>query len=234
MNAHIAVGAELPDFDDSGWEVVSVPHDWAIKGPFDKNNDIQIIKIVEDGVEKIIEHSGKTGGLPHAGKGWYRNTFSVSGNVRNKRFFIEFDGVMANSKVYLNGKFVGSWPYGYASFCFELTDHVRFDAENSSGQASTIWVSRHRITTNGPAAARTSASLTYADCPKTDTIPIEASGERILRHSTSFLIGTGRVWKEKLSRYIATQTTIARSYSLTANHKDKDKRTLTHSMTGIV
>lgn len=123
-------GAELPVFDDSSWELVRVPHDWAIKGPFDKTHDLQVITIVEDGEKKSSEHSGVTGGLPHVGKGWYRKAFSVPNDSRGKRFFIEFDGVMSNSKVYLNGEFIDSWPYGYASFCFELTDHVKFGKDN--------------------------------------------------------------------------------------------------------
>ncbi len=123
-------GAEKIKFDDSKWEAVQVPHDWAIKGPFDKNNDLQITTIVEDGEKADTEHSGRTGGLPHVGKGWYRKKFSVPKNSQGKRFFIEFDGVMANSKIYLNEKYIGSWPFGYASFYFELTDHMKFNAEN--------------------------------------------------------------------------------------------------------
>lgn len=122
--------AERPDFDDSGWESVRVPHDWAIEGPFDKQNDLQITTVVQDGETKASGHSGRTGGLPHVGKGWYRKSFYVRKSDMGKRFFVEFDGVMCNSRVYLNGKSVGAWPYGYASFCFELTDHLRFDAEN--------------------------------------------------------------------------------------------------------
>ena len=123
-------GAALPAFDDSKWENVKVPHDWAIGGPFDKDNDIQYTTIVEDGEEKPSQHTGRTGGLPHVGRGWYRKSFSISENLVGMRFFAEFDGVMSHSEVYLNGKFVGSWPYGYSSFCFELTDPIRFDREN--------------------------------------------------------------------------------------------------------
>lgn len=123
-------GAASPDFDDSGWEDVNVPHDWAIQGPFDKNNDRQVTKVIEDGEERLAERIGRTGCLPHVGQGWYRKSFSVRGGHRGKRLFIECDGIMANSEVYLNGEFVGAWPYGYASFCFELTEHIQFDDEN--------------------------------------------------------------------------------------------------------
>lgn len=116
--------AEELGFDDSNWETVSVPHDWAIKGPFDEMNDVQITRIVQDGEETERRHSGRTGGLPHVGKGWYRLKFELS-DVENKRFRIEFDGVMSRSKVYVNGRYVDSWPYGYASFAFDITDFVQ-------------------------------------------------------------------------------------------------------------
>ena len=122
--------AARPDHDDSGWELVRVPHDWAIAGPFDKNHDLQVVTVIEDGDRKPSEMSGRTGGLPHTGKGWYRRAFSVSEADRGRRVFVEFDGVMSRGKVYLNGTFVGTWPYGYASFSFELTDQIRFDGPN--------------------------------------------------------------------------------------------------------
>jgi len=123
-------GAESPEFDDGAWDVVRVPHDWAIRGPFDRNHDLQIKTVVEDGEKRPSEHIARTGGLPHVGQGWYRRKFGVPPGSRGKRFFLEFDGVMANSRVYVNGEYVGSWPYGYSSFCFEITDQVRFGAEN--------------------------------------------------------------------------------------------------------
>ncbi len=123
-------GAADPSLDDSDWESVRVPHDWAIKGPFDRNNDVQVTTVIEDGEKKPAEHTGRTGGLPHVGLGWYRKRFAVPDGSHGKRFFVEFDGVMSHSTVYLNGQEIGSWPYGYSSFCFEITDYVRFDREN--------------------------------------------------------------------------------------------------------
>jgi beta-galactosidase len=111
-------------FDDATWETVNVPHDWAIKGPFDEMHDIQITQIKEDGETKKHRHNGRTGGLPHAGKAWYRLKFTLPDSTEGKRFRIEFDGVMSHSKVYCNGKYVDSWPYGYASFAFDLTGFV--------------------------------------------------------------------------------------------------------------
>lgn len=123
-------GAEAPGFDDSEWECVRVPHDWAIAGPFDKSNDLQYATIFEDGEKTSTEHSGRTGALPHVGKGCYRKTFTVAAQDKGKRLFVEFDGVMSHARIFLNGEFVGTWPYGYTSFCFEITRHIRFGADN--------------------------------------------------------------------------------------------------------
>jgi len=123
-------GAEMPDCDDSAWDVVCVPHDWAIAGPFDKKNDLQETTILEDGEVTPTEHSGRTGGLPHVGRGWYRRTFGLPVAEAGRRVFLEFDGIMANSKVWVNGAFAGTWPYGYSSFSFDISDHVRFGGKN--------------------------------------------------------------------------------------------------------
>ncbi len=122
--------AASPQYDDADWQTVTVPHDWAITGPFDKEHDAQHLRIVEDGEQKTSHHFGRTGGLPHVGIGWYRKRFTLPLADEGQRVFVEFDGVMSHSAVYLNGRLIGSWPYGYASFCFELTDHAAFGAEN--------------------------------------------------------------------------------------------------------
>ena len=119
-----------PSLDDSGWETVRVPHDWAIAGPFDEANDLQFTMIMEDGEKKPRNHSGRTGGLPHVGLGWYRRRFCLADDLQGKRVLVEFDGVMSHSTVYVNGQTVGSWPFGYASFAFDITDYVRFGEEN--------------------------------------------------------------------------------------------------------
>ena len=117
------------DFDDAGWERVRVPHDWAITGPFDSDHDRQVTRVIEDGEERAREYLGRTGGLPHVGTAWYRRSLDLPADD-GRRLYVEFDGVMCNSRVYLNGDFVGSWPYGYSSFCFDLTEHVRWGADN--------------------------------------------------------------------------------------------------------
>jgi beta-galactosidase len=122
--------AESPELIASSWESVNVPHDWAISGEFDINNDIYFIQVKEDGdlVKKV--RTGYTGGLPHVGVGWYRKELLISEADAGRRVYVEFDGVMSNAQVYVNGEFAGEWPYGYASFSFDVTDLVKFGETN--------------------------------------------------------------------------------------------------------
>jgi beta-galactosidase len=108
-----AAGAENPDFDDSQWLKLRLPHDWAIDGPFDR---------------KLNPH---TGGLPIAGTGWYRKGFVLPASAQGRYFTIEFDGAMSNATVWLNGKLLGGRPYGYIGFAFDLTPYLRFDGQNN-------------------------------------------------------------------------------------------------------
>jgi beta-galactosidase len=98
--------------DDSTWRKLDVPHDWGVEGPFRADLD------------------NNTGKLPWKGIGWYRKHFSVEDADKGKRIFIDFDGAMANAKVWLNGEYVGTWPFGYNSFRLELTPFVKFGAKN--------------------------------------------------------------------------------------------------------
>ena len=119
------------NFDDNKWESVRVPHDWAIYGPFDRNNDIQTMAIVQDGQTSSIEHYGRTGGLPFTGVGWYRIKFSVPDFRQGKKVTVKFDGAMSNARVYVNGEVVGFWPYGYNTFHFDITDFINNDGEDN-------------------------------------------------------------------------------------------------------
>ena len=121
---------EKPGINTKNWQVVTVPHDWAISGEFDETIDAQETMVKEDGESVPKMRTGRTGGLPHIGIGWYRKTIDIPISLKNKRVYIEFDGAMSHAKVYLNGKFVGEWPYGYASFGFDMTDFVNFGSEN--------------------------------------------------------------------------------------------------------
>jgi beta-galactosidase len=109
-----ASGAEAPGFDDSGWRTVEVPHDWAIEGPFDERNPTR----------------GAGAFLP-AGIGWYRRHFIAPPDWAGQRISIEFDGVMANSDVWVNDFHLGKRPYGYVSFAYDLTDHLNFNGKDN-------------------------------------------------------------------------------------------------------
>jgi beta-galactosidase len=104
-----APGAEQPVFDDSNWRQLSVPHDWSIEGPFAQTNK-----------------TGGAGGFLPSGVGWYRKAFILPKNASNHCVSIEFDGVMANSTVWINGVKLGHRPSGYVSFRYDLTPHLKF------------------------------------------------------------------------------------------------------------
>ncbi|MEO7578900.1 MAG: glycoside hydrolase family 2 TIM barrel-domain containing protein, partial [Massilia sp.] len=101
-------GAEQPGYDASGWRSLSVPHDWSIEGPVDQANP-----------------SGPAGGFFPGGVGWYRKTITLPRLEAGRRSFIVFDGVMANSDVWINGAQLGNRPSGYSSFVYELTAHLK-------------------------------------------------------------------------------------------------------------
>ena len=119
-----------PGFNDAKWQTVTVPHDWAIYGPFSPYNDLQVMAIVQDGQTQAERHAGRTGGLPFVGVGWYRNKFKVPGFEKGKKAVIKFDGAMSHSNVYINGTKVGYWPYGYNTFYFDITDQLIPGADN--------------------------------------------------------------------------------------------------------
>jgi beta-galactosidase len=100
-------GAGQQEFNDASWRTVALPHDWSIEGSFDQTNSTR----------------GAGGFLP-AGVGWYRKHFRLPAEVLHRRVFVEFDGVMANSEIWINGFSLGNRPYGYMSFCYELTGHL--------------------------------------------------------------------------------------------------------------
>lgn len=105
-------GLDAVDLDDSGWRNVELPHDWAIEGPF------------------RIEIAGEAGKLPYKAIGWYRKHFDLPESDTGKQVYIDFDGAMAYAEVWCNGKYVGTWPYGYNSFRLDLTPFCNFGGEN--------------------------------------------------------------------------------------------------------
>ncbi|MDE6279514.1 MAG: beta-galactosidase, partial [Paramuribaculum sp.] len=107
----------------TGWQQVRVPHDWAIYGPFDRANDLQVVAVEQNGETEKTMKTGRTGGLPFIGKGFYRRTFEVP-DTAGKSMTLIFDGAMSNAHVKVNGKEVIFWPYGYNSFYVDITPEV--------------------------------------------------------------------------------------------------------------
>ncbi len=121
--------AYKPAFDDSAWEEVTVPHDWAIYGPFDKSIDLQTVAITQNMETKASLKTGRTGGLPYIGTGWYRRTFDVP---EGKRAILLFDGAMSEARVYVNGREVCFRPYGYSSFHCDITSVLNEDGKDNT------------------------------------------------------------------------------------------------------
>ncbi len=122
-------GAERPAFGDGGWQRVDLPHDWAIAGPFDRQ----------------AAATGSGAFLP-TGVAWYRKHFALPASAAHSRVFVEFDGVMERSGVWINGHHVGYRPSGYASFRYEITPHL-----NAAGADNVIAV---RADTSAQPASR--------------------------------------------------------------------------------
>ena len=107
-----------------GWEKVCIPHDWAIYGPFDRNNDLQEVAVIQNGETSATVKTGRSGGLPYVGKGCYRRTLERTPEdfADGKRSILLFDGAMSEAQVIVNGEKVCFWPYGYNSFWCDVTD----------------------------------------------------------------------------------------------------------------
>ena len=114
--------------DKQTWQTVSVPHDWAISGPFDKKWDLQVVAIEQNGEKEPTEKSGRSGSLPWIGKGHYKRTFQIPEGFKGHAELL-FDGAMAEPTVYVNGKRAGYWPYGYNAFRVDATPFIK-EGEN--------------------------------------------------------------------------------------------------------
>ena len=121
------------NFNDRRWQQVTVPHDWAIDGPFDKEIDKQTVAIEQNGEKQATEKTGRSGSLPWIGVGWYRTQFTVPAGA--KRAILNFDGAMSEPQVYVNGKLAGEWKYGYSAFNIDATPYL-----NNDGRPNTLAV----------------------------------------------------------------------------------------------
>lgn len=128
-------GAEAAGFDDSKWQDVTVPHDWAIAGPFDKDIDKQVVAIEQNGEQEATEKTGRSGSLPWIGEGWYRTNITIPEGYRYAELI--FDGAMAEPHVWVNGKDVGYWAYGYNTFSLDITEAI------NNGKAGTYPIAVH-------------------------------------------------------------------------------------------
>lgn len=102
------------------WQPVRVPHDWAIYGPFDRQNDLQVVAVEQNGEKEQTLKTGRTGGLPFIGKGSYRTTVTIPDTAARSHVLL-FDGAMSHARVRVNGREIAYWPYGYNSFVADLT-----------------------------------------------------------------------------------------------------------------
>ena len=115
--------------DRQSWETVSVPHYWAIAGPFDKKWDLQVVRIEQNGEKEATEKSGRSGSLPWIGEGHYRRTFRVPSQYAHAE--LVFDGAMAEPTVYVNGQKAGYWAYGYNTFRVDVTPYIKKDGSDN-------------------------------------------------------------------------------------------------------
>ncbi len=115
--------------DMTSWQTVSIPHDWAISGPFDKKWDLQVVAIEQNGEKEPTEKSGRSGSLPWIGEGHYRRTFRVPSQYTHAE--LVFDGAMSEPTVYVNGKKAGYWAYGYNTFRVDVTPYINKDGSDN-------------------------------------------------------------------------------------------------------
>ena len=109
--------------DSVNYKPVTIPHDWAINGPFDKKWDLQFVAIVQNGETEKTEKSGRSGALPWIGRGFYKTTFDLK--KLPKTAILEFDGAMADPHMYINGKLAGHWAYGYNAFRVDAAPYLK-------------------------------------------------------------------------------------------------------------
>jgi beta-galactosidase len=111
-------GASGPDFDDSGWRVLNLPHDWAVEVPFDPRGS------GSHGFKAIGRN------FPETSVGWYRKSFTIPASDLGKRISVEFDGVFRDSIVWINGHYLGTEESGYSDFAYNLTEFLNYGADN--------------------------------------------------------------------------------------------------------
>ena len=157
-------GAQATTFNDSAWTTLDLPHDWSIALAFNSNSP-----------------AGSNAGYLDGGIGWYRKSFTVDQASSGQRILIQFDGVYMNSEVWINGTSLGTRPYGYTSFEYDLTPYVTFGGNN---------VIAVRVNNNQPNSRWYSGSGIYRNVWLTKLNPVQRPLQRRVRLDA---VGLGRV-----------------------------------------
>ncbi len=116
---------QMPAPHDKAWTTVAVPHDWAIYGAFDRQNDLQNVAVWQNGETRPSLKTGRTGGLPYMGKAWYKQTLTLPHLDTTAVYTLLFDGAMSEAEVYVNGQKIYQWPYGYNAFHCDITPYLQ-------------------------------------------------------------------------------------------------------------
>lgn len=116
---------QMPAPHDKAWTTVSVPHDWAIYGAFDRQNDLQNVAVWQNGETRPSLKTGRTGGLPYMGKAWYKQTLALPHLDTTAVYTLLFDGAMSEAEIYVNGQKAYQWPYGYNAFHCDITPYLQ-------------------------------------------------------------------------------------------------------------
>lgn len=185
------VNAEQISFDDSKWRILDLPHDWGIEGAVNPKNP-----------------TGGAGGYFPAGVGWYRKTFDIPNEWKGKKVSIYFEGVYMNSEVFINGKSLGVYPYGYSSFSYDLSRYLNFDKTNviavrvdNSQQVNSRWYSgsgiyRHvrLIVTNAVHVGQWGVAIEIPDVSSTKaTVKVKTLIKNETNSAQSIVLST-RLW----------------------------------------
>lgn len=161
-------------YNDSGWSGVTLPHDWSIYNTFNKSSA-----------------AGAGGGYLDGGIGWYRKTFTIPSDYTGKKVFIEFDGAYMNSQVWINGTLLGTRPYGYSSFEYDLTPYLNIGGSNviavrlNNNQPTSRWYSGSGIYRNVWLTVLEPVHVTY--CGMFVTTPTVSSSSATANVSTKVL-----------------------------------------------
>ena len=203
-----ASGAEQPTFNDTSWRGLGVPHDWSAELSFNKTSP-----------------AGNGGGLLDGGIGWYRKAFTLDQSYAGQQIRIEFDGVYMNSQVWINGTSLGTRPYGYSTFQYDLTKYVKTDGSNNviavkvdnSSQPNSRWYSGSGIYRNVWLTALNTVHVAYnggfittpSVSATSATVSIATDVENQASSSQSVTITTGIY--DASGAMVATNTTAASS-----------------------